>query len=503
LTLDQGDALNSLGWSPDSRTFASAAGDTIVWDPKTGAKLHTFPNHSQITTSVVYLDEGILATTGRDGAIRVWEIATETLLHELKKHQIGWNGMITYSASANLLFSAGTDRVVNMWDPLAGQFLRTITTMPGTVKSIDINRDGTRLILGGYGFDYEVFPIADMQGWRVWPGHTDEVTQVAFSRDGRYMASVAGRWPDAQDRQIILWDAASGKQLNSFSAGEASIWCVEFSADGKSLFDGDSKGRVRRWDIRTGKVLQTFDTQMTNVRDLAVSPDGRYLASSGFELFVVWDIEEETKILELDSIEIDDVSFGPTGRRIAHAYRGEPGARVINFDQRAVEVVLDTGTNWSVAFSPDGKRLATGGDSAIVQLWDVETWRLEQEFAGHNARIRSLAFTPDGERLASRGDDDTIRIWNIHSGREVLTLAAPPIRDATVAFSPDGLTLATGTTDGSVMLWPAFPWREEDYPGSASMALSERVELYKREFWREKSSRMETYTSGATGLPKD
>jgi WD40 repeat protein len=102
-----------------------------------------------------------------------------------------------------------------------------------------------------------------------------------------------------------------------------------------------------------------------------------------------------------------------------------------------------------------------------------------------------------GDRLASRGDDDAIRIGDIQSGREVLTLAAPPVRDATIAFSPDGRTLASGTEDGSMKLWPTFPWREEDYPGSPSLPLSERIELYKRDFWREKSSRLKTYSTAA------
>jgi WD40 repeat protein/serine/threonine protein kinase len=498
LTLDHGGPLASLDWSPDGRSFATSCHTIILWDAETGKKIHTFPHHVFVTTSVVFLDDDLLATTGRDGAIRIWEIATETLLHEMKEPRAGRWVKLAYSAPTNRLFSAGLDRVVNMWDPLAGQFILTLATMPGTIDSIDINLAGTRLILGGRGFDYQVLPIADMQGWRVWPGHSDHVTQVTFSPDGRHMASVAGRWADVQDKRILLWDVATGRQIRSFSEGDAKIWCVEFSPDGNSLFEGGSRSQIRRWDIQTGTIVQQFKAHMSNVRELATSPDGLYLASGGFEGFELWDLEKETRLMELASVEIDDVDYSPTGEFIAHAHRIESGARVINVDRRAVEVVLNTGTTWSVEFSPDGKRLATGGDSAIVQLWDVQTWRLVQEFAGHNARIRSLAFTPDGERLASRGDDDTIRIWNIQSGREVLTLAAPPSKGATIAFSPDSRTLASGTEDGSVKLWPTFPWREEDYPGSPSLPVSERIELYKREFWREKSSQLKKYSADAT-----
>jgi WD40 repeat protein len=327
--------------------------------------------------------------------------------------------------------------------------------------------------------------------------------QVSFSPDARHLASVAGRWQESQDKRILLWDVASGKQIRSFAEAVEdeepadNIWCVAFSADGKSLFGGGSQGHIRRWDVRTGEILQTFDTGMENVRDLAPSPDGRYLASTGFDLpsFVLWDLKNGTAVFELDDGPVDDVAYSPTGRHAAYAFRNPSGARVVNVAQRSVEAFLDTGITWSVEFSPDGTQLATAGNSSIIQLWDVETWRLEREFEGHNGRIRSLAFTPDGERLASRGDDDTIRIWNTDSGKEVLTLAAPPNRDSIIIFSPDGRTLASGTEDGSVKLWPTFPWREEDYPGSTSLPFAERAEQYKRQFWRDKLPQLEPHAA--------
>ena len=509
LTLDHTDherePINAVGWSHDSTTFATASWVTNFWDAETGEKVRTLPHHNNVTMALIFLNDGLLATTGRDGSIRIWDIATETLLHELKGHKIGWGGKIAYSASANLLFSAGSDRVVQMWDPVAGRFLRTLTTTPSMVQLISSNLDGSRVLIGGNGFAAEVLAVADMQSWRVWPGHTDDVMDLTFSPDGLQLASVSGDWPAPQDKRILLWDVASGEQVNSFSAGDEKIWGVEFSADGRSLFDCGSEGQVRQWNVRTGELLQTLNAGMEHVRDLAESPDGRYLAATGFDLpsFVLWDVESGAKLLELDDGPVDDVAFSPTGKLVAYTFRNGIGVRVVNVSQGAVEENVGTGICWSAEFSPNGSQLATAGDTATIQLWDVETWGLAQEFIGHNGRIRSLAFTPDGERLASRGDDDTIRIWDVHSGREVLTLAASPVRDATVAFSPDGRTLATGTTDGSVKLWPTFPWREEDYPGSPSLPVSERVELYKREFWREKSSLLKTYTSGATSLPND
>lgn len=160
--------------------------------------------------------------------------------------------------------------------------------MPGTVRVIGACPDGTRLLVGGIGFDSEVIPIADMQGWRVCPGHTDGVTQVAFSPDGRLLASVAGRWPIPDDKRILLWDAASGKLLRSLAEEDEdaaqAIRCVTFSADGKSIFDGGSEGHIRRRDVQTGKIVQTLNTGMEHVLGLSASPDGRYVASIGFGL---------------------------------------------------------------------------------------------------------------------------------------------------------------------------------------------------------------------------
>jgi WD40 repeat protein len=124
---------------------------------------------------------------------------------------------------------------------------------------------------------------------------------------------------------------------------------------------------------------------------------------------VLWDLEAGIIAFELDDGPSDHVSYSSTRTYIAYSFRHGTEARVVNVSQRSVEAFLDTGDNWTVAFSPDGTQVTTGGDSATVRLWDAKTWRLERELDGHNARVRALAYTPDGERLASRrGPTDVV-----------------------------------------------------------------------------------------------
>lgn len=113
----------------------------------------------------------------------------------------------------------------------------------------------------------------------------------------------------------------------------------------------------------------------------------------------------------------------------------------------------------SVAFSPDGRTVASGSHDYTVKLWDVATEKLKRTLEGHTGRVTSVPFSPDGETVASGGWDDTLRLWNAETGELKRTLEGHTGRVWLVAFSPDGETVASGSVDGTLRLWDAHSGR--------------------------------------------
>ena len=261
-------------------------------------------------------------------------------------------------------------------------------------------------------------------------GHTDSVCSVAFSPDGRTLAS------GSVDNTIKLWEVATGREVRTLAGDTKSVQCVAFSPDGRFLTT-ESSGNVKLWEVATGREVRTlnlgdFNDPFHGVPDanrlnsqpeeyqvsFALSPDGRSVASS------------ET----LDkSIKLWDVATGHEVRTL-----GVPSG--VQFVE-------------SLAFSPDGSTLASGSGVGTVKLWKVLTGSEVLSLAGHAGSVRSVAFSPDGRTLASGSSDKTIRLWEVSTGNEVRTLTGHTDEVRCVTFSPDGHTLASGSNDKTIKLW--------------------------------------------------
>jgi WD40 repeat protein len=196
------------------------------------------------------------------------------------------------------------------------------------------------------------------------------------------------------------------------------------------------------------------------VRDLLGSqrPRGSRLDLRGWEWRHQWLLcQDDLRTLQGHGSEVMCVTYSPDGRRIASGGRDRTIRIWDVADGRQGQVLRGhSGAVLAVAFSPDGRRLASvGEDELTIRIWDVEGGQSLQELSGHRHHVRSVAFSPDGSRLATAGYDMMIRVWDVADGRSLRTLAGHSGSIWGVAFSPDGRRVASASNDKTIRLWEA------------------------------------------------
>jgi WD40 repeat protein len=302
--------------------------------------------------------------------------------------------------------------------------------------------------------------------------HTSWVRGVAFSPDGRTLASASG------DQSVILWDTQTWQPRRTLRGHTVHLWCVAFSPDGATLASGgggkavNGRGEFILWRAETGELLHRIDQPGNRIWKLVFSPrDSRLLAAAGEDGKVrLWDAATGRLVQTLPGHAMPalGLAFAPDGRRLASSsgthHVGDPG-EVTVWDLAGGRPVFQlrghTDEVWGLSFSPDGRRLASSSHDQTVKLWDLATGQEALTLRGHKDNIRALAFAPDGERLASASEDRTVKVWErtpvlgAHLAPRSWELAGHAGRVWCVAYSPDGTLLASGGDDRTVKVWDA------------------------------------------------
>ena len=344
---------------------------------------------------------------------------------------------------------------------LASEAKQTLTGHTDKVITVAWSRDGKHVATGSYDKTAKIWDATTGKLLHTLSGHTSTIAFVAWSPDGKTLATGG----DDNDNTAKLWDEETGQLVRTLSGHTRGVWGVAWSPDGRRIATAGADRQAKIWDVASGKELMALPGHSAEVRAVAWSPDGKYLATGSYDKVVkVWDVQTGKELLTLSGHTgiIFTVAWDPSGKRLASGSEDKT-AKVWTLDTgkeglTAKEPLTLSGHSaalFGLAWSPDSKRLATGSADHTAKVWEVPSGKLLMTLTGNNDYVSSVAWSPDGKQLASASFDKTATIWRLDHGKELLTLrdGSGPVRSA--AWSPDGKRLATGSADGTVKIWDA------------------------------------------------
>jgi WD40 repeat protein len=294
---------------------------------------------------------------------------------------------VRFSPDDQLVITSGVDSTVRIWERTSGRIVTEIR-QPEGVSYMDLSEDGQYIVTGSYDSKVRLFRVRDGKLLHELKGHKGTVWTVAFSADGKRIAS------SGDDAVIRIWNTDSGDLVRTLNGHKRIVWSVKFSPDGTQLASGSFDWTFKLWNLQDGKIIWDNHDHSETVVDLAFSHNGKLLATTSDDKTIrIWNLKEKTMARRMEVAEhVQAVAFSPDDKRLMTGGRDKP--------MRAEFLQNIFGDSH---FNP--------GVSA--RLWEIDNGKLLQTFQNHANDVMDLAYSHDGNWVATASADHTVEVWRL------------------------------------------------------------------------------------------
>ena len=383
----------------------------------------------------------------------------------------GWLKGVAFSPNGKILASTGMDEAIRLWDAKTGKLVAALENAARIpTECMAFSPDGTMLVAGGLCGEVRLWDVQTRSVLFEKQTQGSSVNGIAFAPDGLSFASAAGN--------VQVWKTPTGTEVHTLGAVDAGSRVVAFSPDGKLLATNRQED-ICVWDAKTGALLRLVPTHAAQINSVCFT-DNTTLAAAGNGQpgpFEFWDAATGKRIAEVAASKyVGSLTSSPDRKRLAAAYEDKiriwdmlSAAKVDAHTDVLIEVGRSSFQN-HLTFSPDGKTLAAIGLDNVVRLWDLSTGKRLLGFSdAHSGRVVSVAFHPDGRKVLTSGQEGSVRLWDPTTGKQLRLYQNDSKLNvwSVSALSPDGkivaagnLTVGNGNRIYSCTVWDANTGRQ-------------------------------------------
>lgn len=444
--------LISMSFSHDGKLLALGGEELTLWDVEEGV-LAGVLDAEWVCEVAFSPDDRLLGLGLCDGELQIWDATAGKMLADLDRESERIK-TVAFSPDSKHLAAGSWNGSVKVWDVDTARLVTTLRSPSNkrAIQEMDFSSGGELLAAGQFDGTVEVWDTRTWDQVSTMEG-PDGLCSISFSHDSELLA-MAGRY------EVRIFDPRSMRKVHSISDFSRECWALAFSPDGKLIAAGHNV-----WKTESLELVYTFEGRI-RIQDLAFSPDGQFLAYADRDI-KLWNTSTWTEFVSIPLtawVWVRSLAFSPDGKFLALGLddKGASSVRIVTVpNMREVRDLRSQGlAASSVAFSPDGELLASGSwHYSVVKIWDMNTYKLDDELKGHDNEVSSVTFSPDGKVLASGSYDGTVKLWEVETGKLLNTLDNGSHWVMCLSFSPNGRFLAAGSirvgpvTEHSVQIW--------------------------------------------------